>query len=119
MYELHYESSIMPLENIIQILEDGQLLYGHEVFHDIRDIIEEQNSFIENPPTLSESLYACKYCKEKKTFSTERQVRSCDEPMSIFVYCTVCKNNIKLVEHHYLFKIKKKKKCLTKKKKKI
>ena len=65
MYELHYESSIMPLENIIKILEDGQLLYGHEVFHDIRDIIEEQNSFIENPPTLSESLYACKYCKEK------------------------------------------------------
>lgn len=41
-------------------------------------------------------LYQCKKCKEKKCISWQMQTRSADEPMTIFVQCTICSYTFKM-----------------------
>jgi len=42
-----------------------------------------------------ESVFTCKRCGSKRTIQAERQVRSADEPMTIFVTCVDCGNSWK------------------------
>jgi transcription elongation factor S-II len=39
---------------------------------------------------LKASLFTCSRCKSTKTTSTQKQTRSADEPMTVFVFCTNC-----------------------------
>jgi transcription elongation factor S-II len=39
---------------------------------------------------LSASLFTCDRCKSVKTTSTQKQTRSADEPMTVFVFCLNC-----------------------------
>ena len=41
-------------------------------------------------------LYTCKKCKEKKCVTWQLQTRSADEPMTIFVQCTICQYTFKI-----------------------
>lgn len=40
-------------------------------------------------------MFKCSRCKERKCTYTQLQTRSCDEPMTTFVTCTVCGNRWK------------------------
>eukprot|EP00549_Striatella_unipunctata_P004885 CAMPEP_0118681020 /NCGR_PEP_ID=MMETSP0800-20121206/4702_1 /TAXON_ID=210618 ORGANISM="Striatella unipunctata, Strain CCMP2910" /NCGR_SAMPLE_ID=MMETSP0800 /ASSEMBLY_ACC=CAM_ASM_000638 /LENGTH=265 /DNA_ID=CAMNT_0006577261 /DNA_START=13 /DNA_END=810 /DNA_ORIENTATION=+ len=44
---------------------------------------------------LNASLFTCKRCKSIKTTSTQKQTRSADEPMTVFVLCKNCGNRWK------------------------
>ena len=44
---------------------------------------------------LNASLFTCGRCKSIKTTSTQKQTRSADEPMTVFVLCTNCGNRWK------------------------
>lgn len=44
---------------------------------------------------LSASLFTCGRCKSVKTTSTQKQTRSADEPMTVFVLCMNCGNRWK------------------------
>mmetsp|Transcript_1944 Transcript_1944/g.2706 ORF Transcript_1944/g.2706 Transcript_1944/m.2706 type:complete len:297 (+) Transcript_1944:183-1073(+) len=44
---------------------------------------------------LQASLFTCGRCKSIKTTSTQKQTRSADEPMTVFVLCTNCGNRWK------------------------
>jgi len=39
---------------------------------------------------LKASLFTCGRCKSEKTTSTQKQTRSADEPMTVFVFCLNC-----------------------------
>ena len=39
---------------------------------------------------LAASLFTCSRCKSTKTTSTQKQTRSADEPMTVFVFCLNC-----------------------------
>ena len=45
---------------------------------------------------LKASLFTCGRCKSIKTTSTQKQTRSADEPMTVFVLCTNCGNRWKI-----------------------
>lgn len=44
---------------------------------------------------LNASLFTCGRCKSIKTTSTQKQTRSADEPMTVFVFCMNCGNRWK------------------------
>ena len=44
---------------------------------------------------LKASLFTCGRCKSTKTTSTQKQTRSADEPMTVFVLCMNCGNRWK------------------------
>lgn len=44
---------------------------------------------------LNASLFTCGRCKSPKTTSTQKQTRSADEPMTVFVLCLNCNNRWK------------------------
>mgnify|MGYP006147942857 CR=1 FL=1 len=44
---------------------------------------------------LRASLFTCGRCKSIKTTSTQKQTRSADEPMTVFVLCLNCNNRWK------------------------
>ncbi|OEU14591.1 transcription elongation factor [Fragilariopsis cylindrus CCMP1102] len=44
---------------------------------------------------LNASLFTCGRCKSTKTTSTQKQTRSADEPMTVFVLCLACNNRWK------------------------
>ena len=44
---------------------------------------------------LQASLFTCGRCKSTKTTSTQKQTRSADEPMTVFVLCLNCNNRWK------------------------
>jgi DNA-directed RNA polymerase subunit M/transcription elongation factor TFIIS len=68
--------------------------WAHPVFNSIRDKIEEENRFIENPVVdIAEGIIQCNKCKSYKTFSYQKQVRSSDEGFTLFVNCVDCNSS--------------------------
>lgn len=49
----------------------------------------------DKPIEVSEGIYQCKRCGDRKTVSTEKQTRSADEPMTVFITCLSCGNKWK------------------------
>lgn len=47
------------------------------------------------PEQAPEGAHTCRRCKSKKTVYTTVQIRSADEPMTIFVTCLACNKNWK------------------------
>lgn len=58
----------------------------------IRQLRREAPSNVHEAP---EGAYTCGRCKSKKTVYTAMQIRSADEPMTIFVTCLNCGKNWK------------------------
>ena len=42
------------------------------------------------PPQVEEGIYTCRKCKSERTVSVSRQIRSMDEPMTVFIKCINC-----------------------------
>lgn len=55
---------------------------------------EELHKILKTPEATS-NLFWCNRCKQNKTTYYEKQIRSSDEPASVFVTCIVCGNKWK------------------------
>lgn len=61
-----------------------------------REIIEDSvNASREAKVQAETDMFTCSKCKKNKCTYYQLQTRSCDEPMTTFVTCTVCGNNWK------------------------
>ena len=99
IYELYYELLANPThnkqtiqKNIQKIIQDKSYGFGHHLFDGTRRNQEEQDGFIENPFDVADGIFTCGKCGGTRTYSYSKQVRSCDEGMSVFVTCVKCKH---------------------------
>ena len=88
----------LNLKDILSNIKQGKLGWRHSAYNEIQNRIDEQDGFIENPFQVEEGIFQCKsidkksgkICGSKRVFSYTRQVRSSDEPMSVYSTCVQC-----------------------------
>lgn len=97
MYEIHTEWNSLPkLEDLFLYIKRKKIGYNHNEFKFIRDCFQEEEDFIMNPPIIEEGVISCKKCKSKRTFSFNKQTRSSDEQVTVFVRCVDCGTQFKM-----------------------
>ena len=97
MYEIHTEWNSLPkLEDLFLYIKRKKIGYNHNEFKFIRDCFQEEENFIMNPPIIEEGVISCKKCKSKRTFSFNKQTRSSDEQVTVFVRCVDCGTQFKM-----------------------
>jgi len=88
--ELATEEKVAARKKIIDDLTDSRRLDWEQANE---DKINEQCGITGD--LLNASLFTCGRCKSIKTTSTQKQTRSADEPMTVFVFCINCGNRWK------------------------
>lgn len=97
MYEIHTEWNSLPkLEDLFLYIKRKKIGYNHNEFKFIRDCFQEEEDFIMNPPVIEEGVISCKKCKSKRTFSFNKQTRSSDEQVTVFVRCVDCGSQFRM-----------------------
>ena len=83
-------------ENIVNYLKQKYISYNSHSFDN--DKIEDNKEvfYLTHPSQISEGVYACSKCKNKKIFMYQLQTRSADEPMTVFLTCLNCQNKWKM-----------------------
>jgi DNA-directed RNA polymerase subunit M/transcription elongation factor TFIIS len=71
-------------------------LFHHSRYDEIRNIIKEQEKFLNNPPVIEDGVIECYKCHSKKTYSYAKQTRASDEGTSVFVKCAECNHQFRL-----------------------
>lgn len=78
-----YDSS-----QILEIVETDNVQWKNNEFKQIAEAQDEIFSYIENPFEVVEGMFSCPKCGNKKNVTYSKQVRSSDEGMSTFVFCS-------------------------------
>jgi DNA-directed RNA polymerase subunit M/transcription elongation factor TFIIS len=78
------------LKILVNDLKKEMVCWNHCVFTNMKNRIDEHDEFIINPFEVEEGVTICK-CGSGRVFTYQRQVRSCDEPMTTFAQCVECK----------------------------
>ena len=84
-------------EDIITRIKQEKLGWKHPTYTEIRNKINEQDNFIENPFKVEEGVLECykilktgKKCGSKRVLYYQKQTRGADEPMTTFATCYEC-----------------------------
>lgn len=79
-------------KQIVKELQSSQFEWDHPFYDPFHEKLNEHDDFIVHPFDIAEGISQCGRCKSKRTFSSQVQVRSCDEPMTTFSRCADCGN---------------------------
>ena len=80
------------LKDTVKNIKNEKVGWNHPVFSEIKNHIDEHDDFIINPFEVEEGVTTCK-CGSGRVYTFQKQVRSCDEPMTTFAKCVKCGNN--------------------------
>lgn len=81
-----------PIKDIVNNIKSEKVGWEHPTFSEIKNHIDEHDDFIINPFEVEEGVTTCK-CGSGRVYTFQRQVRSCDEPMTTFAKCVKCGTN--------------------------
>ena len=79
------------IKDIYRSVRDGGVGWRHKSFQTMRQRIQEQNEFIENPFEVEEGVHTCRKCGSKRVFSYNKQCMGSDEGTSVFCECAACR----------------------------
>jgi len=93
LYEIAFltKDENVPLKKTIDMLKSDKLFHNHPNFEEISKQMVEMDHFMDKPFEVSEGVNICSKCKSKRTLSHNRQTRSGDEGMTVYVFCIDCK----------------------------
>lgn len=97
LYEIVVE--YLYTDNLHQVMEQVQkkeIGWNHPNFSQIRQDLQEEDDFIQNPPVVEEGVMECSKCHSKRTFSFSKQTRRSDESATVFVRCSNCNYTYKI-----------------------
>ena len=83
--------SKVKIVDIMTSLKKNQIHWNHSKYSRSKQLLEEEDEFLENPFNLEEGVVEC-HCGSKKVFTYSKQCRSADEPMTTFATCIKCNN---------------------------
>jgi DNA-directed RNA polymerase subunit M/transcription elongation factor TFIIS len=89
-YQIYGKLSPSLCSDLIQQIKNEKILFQGSDFRLERDKDEKEAKNIETPLDVKEGVNKCSKCGSKKTFQFSLQIRSCDEPATIFLTCAMC-----------------------------
>lgn len=84
------------LHQVAEQIKKKELWWNHPNFQVIRDELQEEDDFLENPPDVEEGVMECVKCHSKRTFSFSKQMRRADESATVFIRCSNCNYTYKI-----------------------
>jgi len=93
VYELGFliKQEKESLKNTFDLLKTGKIFKNHPNFIEISKKMREMDEFMVKPFEVVEGVNVCNRCKSQRTLSYNRQTRSGDEGMTVYVFCIDCK----------------------------
>lgn len=90
LYQTLSDISKSDLKTAYKTVMEKKVEWRNEIYSKTIDKIKEMNEYLVNPFEVTEGVIKCVKCDSMKTWSTQQQTRSCDEPMTTFSRCTNC-----------------------------
>jgi DNA-directed RNA polymerase subunit M/transcription elongation factor TFIIS len=78
-------------KDVLSNLKKLKMGWHHSTFKILKEKLDEQDDFTENPFEVEEGVIECK-CGSHRVYSYSKQCRGSDEPMTTFAQCIQCKN---------------------------
>ena len=93
IYEMAFitKEENQPLKKAIDMMKNNKIFHNHPNFESVSKQMIEMDHFMDKPFEVSEGVNVCSKCKSKRTLSHNRQTRSGDEGMTVYVFCIDCK----------------------------
>jgi DNA-directed RNA polymerase subunit M/transcription elongation factor TFIIS len=93
MYEVGFllKQEKVCLKDTFELIKNGKLFKNHPNFNEIGKKMKEIDEFMDKPFQVEEGVNICSKCNSKRTLSYNRQTRSGDEGMTVYVFCIDCK----------------------------